>query len=60
MGQTFRDIGSYENNWKSYHNFFGHGLAICYQTSKISLEFPVISPSLRYYQFYAEQVIYIY
>lgn len=35
--ENFRVIGSYENNWKSFDRFTSHGLAICYQTSKISL-----------------------
>ena len=45
-GISFWDIDSYENNWKSFHKFAGHGPAIYYQSSKISFakEFPMISP----------------
>ena len=35
-GIDFRDIGSYENNWKSFYRFADHSAAICYQTSSIS------------------------
>lgn len=43
-GAKFGDTNSYENNYKSFHKFTGHGLAI-YQTSKISSveKFPIIS-----------------
>ena len=40
---NFTDIDSYENIWKSFDKFTSHGLAISYQTFKISFvkEFPI-------------------
>ena len=36
-GANFRDIGSYENNWKSFHKFFGHVLVIIFRKIQLTV-----------------------
>ena len=36
-GANFKEIDSYENNWKSFHKFFGHGLAIIFRKIQLTV-----------------------
>ena len=36
-GRSFQNIETYEEGWADIHNTTGHGLAICYNTSKVKI-----------------------